>query len=1154
MAGKKIDFVHLHVHSQYSLLDGLSKTEDLIKRCQETGMKAIALTDHGVMHGAIEFHNKAKKAGIKPIIGCEIYMVPYSRFEKKKQSGKQDYYHTTLWAKNLKGYKNLMKMVSIAHLEGFYYKPRIDWETLEKYHQGLICGSGCIQGWVPNLIRNGQVKKAYEIAKKFQNLFKDDFYLELQKHVGVPELEEVNPILIEISQKLGIPLVATNDSHYTYPDDAEAQDALLAVQTKKTIADKDRLTMLDSPDYYIKTPEEMAQMFPEHPEAISNTVKIAQKCNLDIPVGQRILPNYPIPKGKTAEEHLHDMTYKGAKKRFGQKLSKEIKDRLEYELKVINDKGYATYFLITQDIVNWSKSQGIRVGPGRGSAAGSLVSYCLRITSLDPLVHGLPFERFLNPQRPSPPDIDLDFADDRREEVIEHVIEKYGEDKVAQIITFGTMEARGAIRDIGRVLGMPYSEPDRIAKLIPQGASLDEALEQVSELKQYYKEPKFKKLIDLARKVEGCARHASVHAAGLMISDKPITEYTPVQKESHVDRNVTQYDMYSLDCNVNAKAVGLLKMDFLGLRNLSILQKSINLVEKHRGKKIDMSSVSLNDPKVYQLLSKGETIGVFQLESAGMRRLARNLKPSAFSDITAMVALYRPGPMVLIDDFIKGKKSPDLVVYPHPDLKEVLKETYGIALYQEQCLEIANVMAGYSLGEADILRKAIGKKKTSIMKTENKKFVSQAQEKGYSKKVAKKVWGYIERFAGYGFNKAHSASYAMIAYQTAWMKANYPVEYMAALLTTESVASSGPARDHKMTIIANECARMGIKILPPDINKSETGFIIESSKNSFQGLAIRFGLSAIKNIGKAAIGAILKARDKGKFKSLTDFCHRVDGQKVNKKVLESLIQVGAFDQYGKRSAMMTGLEEIRQKAVLRQKQKAQGQTSLFGNGLKEEINLDQDTLPNIDEFSKADLLSLEKNLLGFYLTEHPLADLMKKAKQLATHRVGEIDPVVNVGDKVKLAGIINQVKSFFTKKNNNEMAFVTLGDSSGTIDLVVFPNIYAETKPTWVKDKLVLVKGKVDVRDKRISVIVQEVEEITKDKTKNLGKSILLTVPSDIKKSKLKKLSQLFKANKGKDQVTLVFKNGKTKKKVKVPFKIDYSSQVKQKTKEILGK
>ena len=1071
------NFVHLHVHTEYSLLDGLSKISKLVSKVKKLGMEACAITDHGVMYGVIPFYLECLKQKIKPIIGCEIYMAHRSRFDKQPRID-ADQSHLLLLAKNFDGYKNLMKLVTQAHLEGFYYRPRADFELLKKYSKGLICTTACLEGEIPSLLREGKDSQAKEAAKKLLKLFGNDFYLELQSHDKIKDQQIVNKKMVVLSRQLGIPVVATNDVHYVEETDAEAQDALLAVQTKKTIADKNRLTMLDSPDFYLRSPKEMKRLFLDQPDAIKNSLKIAEKCNLKIPIGNWILPKYPLPKGETAESCLKKLAFKNFSFRFP-KASKEIKQRVNYELDVICEKGFATYFLIVQDFVNWAKKQGIRVGPGRGSVAGSLVSYILRITSINPLEHKLPFERFLNPDRPTPPDIDLDFADDRRDEVIKYVTKKYGKDRVAQIITFGTMEARGSIRDIGRVLGMPYSEPDRIAKLIPFGFSIEESFNSVFELQEFYKDPRYKKLIDLARKVEGCARHASTHAAGLVIADKELTDYVPLQKESKGERIITQYDMYALDLNISEKAIGLLKMDFLGLRNLSILQKCIEFVEANTGQKFDISEIPIDDKKVYEMITRGETVGVFQLESGGMKRLARNLKPSAFSDITAMVALYRPGPMELIPDFIRGKENLDKVKYPHSDLKEILQETYGIAVYQEQCLQIANVMAGFSLVEADNLRRAIGKKKKSIMGREKLKFIKGAKQKGYSKQVADKVWSYIERFAGYGFNKAHSASYAMIAYQTAYMKAHYPVEFMCALLTAESVSSSGPLKNEKISLAVEEAKKMGIYILAPDINKSKTWFSIEKDPHSLEGKAIRFGLAAIKNVGEAAIEAILSSKNKdGDFTSLTNFCSRVDTQKVNKKVLESLIQVGALEKFGKRSAMLTSLEKIRQKAADEQKRKANGQTSLFDNPSGGAKIKAKDEFEDIDEFAKSDLLSLEKNLLGIYLTEHPLGKALGTLEKIVSHKIFELDIHELANARVKVGGIIVSLRKVFTKRGNNEMAFVTIDDQTANLDLVVFPKIYRLVKDFLQEDRVVVVEGRLDSRDDRMSLIAEKIEEL----------------------------------------------------------------------------
>ena len=1137
------DFVHLHCHTQYSLLDGLSNIDELLNKAKDLKMKAVAITDHGVMYGAVKFHNAAKALGIKPIIGMEGYLTT-AKLEDRTPGTQKQTYHQLLLAKTQQGYKNLMQLTTIAHLEGFYYRPRFTWEIMAKYKAGLIATSSCLQGIIPQLILQGQISEALNQTKKFVELFGKDFYLELQKHQNLSELDLVNKTLIDFSRRLGIPLVATNDLHYVNPEDAKAQDALLAIQTKTVLTDKNRLTMIGSPDFYLKSGLEMAELFPDYPEALKNTLKIADACQVEIPTGKWILPDFPLPKNYTSTEKcLRDLAEAGMKRRFDP-ITPEQKQRLDYELKVICDKGFATYFLIVQDFVNWAKQHHIRVGPGRGSVAGSLTAYALRITSIDPLFHNIPFERFLNPERPSPPDIDLDFADDRRDEVIEYVAKKYGKDKVAQIITFGTMEARGAIRDIGRVLGMPYSDPDKIAKLIPFGHSLEEAMVNVIDLQEYYRQDKFKELIDLAKKIEGTARHASTHAAGVVIGDKPLIEYTPLQMESKNERIMTQYDMYSLDCNIDQNAIGLLKMDFLGLSNLTILQNAVNLVKEQTGKTLDISELPLDDAKTYELLSAGQTIGVFQLESPGMRSVARKLKPSRFSDITAMVSLYRPGPMALIDTFIAGKKNPAKIEYPHPDLKPVLEETYGIAVYQEQALQIANVMAGYTLGEADILRRAIGKKKRSIMAKEKSKFIKGAQKKGYSSKIAEKIWGYIDKFAGYGFNKAHATAYAMIAYQTGYLKANFPVEFMTALLTAEV------NNKDKVPIAVDEAKSMGIVVLPPDINASKTGFSIEPDKQSLNSKGIRFGLSAIKNVGEAAIGTILAARTKTKFKSLTDFCERADQQKVNKKVLESLIQVGAFDRFGKRSSLMLGLENIRQKAGANQREANSNQVSLFAKSSAAAGQTQpKDLLPESEEFSKIDLLSFEKQLLGFYLTDHPHAEALKKIKTLVSHHIADIDPQVHLNQTVTLGGTIRTVKPILTRKNNHEMAFATLDDDSGQIEMVIFPTLYAQTKTLWVSDQVVLVTGRVDMKN-RLTLIVESAlrpEEAPAAAKAPAGRPeqefrISLHLTKATPKAVLIKLNQLFQANPGGQRIFLELENGAKPKVIRLPFAVEFEA------------
>ncbi|MBL7159104.1 DNA polymerase III subunit alpha [Candidatus Microgenomates bacterium] len=1074
------DFIHLHTHSEYSLLDGLAKIPDLVAKAKEYGMNALALTDHGAMYGIFKFYLACREAGIKPIIGMEAYQASRSRFDKQPRIDK-DQHHLVLLAKNAQGYKNLIKLTTLSHLEGFYYKPRIDLELLEKYSEGLICLSACLEGEVPSLLRKGEDKKAEEKAKKLMEIFPEDhFYLEIQHHPKIEDQALVNQKIIKLSSKLGIPLVATNDIHYVEKEDAEAQEILLCVQTQRTILEKNRpLSMIKAPSFYFRSPEEMKGLFIRHPEAIANTVKIAKMCNVEIEMGNWILPRFAVPEKETSESYLRKLVHERLPQRYP-KPSKEVLERMEYELDVICKKGFAAYFLIVQDFVNWSKEKGIRVGPGRGSAAGSLVSYVLRITSLDPIFHKIPFERFLNHQRPSPPDIDLDFADDKRDEVIAYVTEKYGKDKVAQIITFGKMEARQAIRDAGRALGMSYSAVDRIAKMIPAGAqgfamTIDKAIKTSFELSEAYQsEKEVQRLLDIARKLEGVARHSSTHAAGVVIADKDLTEYVPLQKEVKGDRIITQYDMYCLDLNAasEGKAIGLLKMDFLGLRNLTILQNAVKFVQDKTGEKVDLSSLPLNDKKVFEIISKGETTGIFQLESAGMRRLAKDLKPSKFSDISAMVALFRPGPMNWISDFTESKRNPQKIKYPHPDLKPILKETYGIAVYQEQCMQIASTMAGYTLVEADKLRLAIGKKKRALMKKEKEKFINGCLKQEYTSEIAEKVWSLIEKFVGYGFNKAHSASYGMIAYQTAYMKTHYPVEYMTAVLTAETRANSGPTREEKLTLAIEECRRMKIELLPPDINKSEIEFAIEDN-------SIRFGLSAIKNVGKVAIEVILLARKKdGEFISLIDFCQKVNLGKVNSKTFESLLKAGAFDQFGKRAAMLVSLPRIVDEAQKEKKRRASGQIGLFdGSGKKAVKNID---LPEVEELTTAERLAFEKQLFGFYLSGHPLKPLLKLISSKTTHEIKDLS-LVKHKKKVTVGGIITRVKKIITKKNNNEMAFVKISDLTDSIELIVFPRVFAETKSVWINDGVVLVKGKIEEKDKGITLIVDDATSIKKD-------------------------------------------------------------------------
>ncbi|MDH5533353.1 MAG: DNA polymerase III subunit alpha [Candidatus Pacebacteria bacterium] len=1153
-------FVHLHLHTEYSMLDGLNivnprhKHHKLIDKAVELGMPALAITDHGGMYGCLHFYNACKKAGIKPIIGVEIYLAKKSRFDKQTKMG-ADSTHLTLLAKNEEGYKNIMKLTSLANIEGFSYKPRIDKELLFDHAAGVIVLSGCPSSHFNRLLRDGKDEEALQLFKEYKEKFGDDFYVEIQRHPEIDFLEELNKKLIKISRDLNIKMVATGDVHYLTKDDAPAQDALICVGTRKLISDEKRMKMSSS-DYYLKTADEMYELFHDLPEAVENTIEVMEKCDLTIKTGQLIFPKYEIPEGETIDSYFTKFSHEKLKEKFNP-VTKVMTDRLNYEIDIIIDKGYSAYFLITQDFVNWAKEQGIAVGPGRGSAAGSLVSFCLGITTIDPLFHKLPFERFLNPERPTPPDIDLDFADVRRDEVIKYCSRKYGDEQVAHVITFGRMESRVSIRDIGRVLGMPYEEPDTISKLIPaepgKKTSLVQAIEQVPELAEYYKQPKYKKLIDLAKRVEGVVRHSSVHAAAVIIADQALHNYTPIQKDSKSGKMVTQYDMYALDCNVDDDAIGLLKFDFLGLRTLTTIQFCVELIEQTKGIKVDIDNLSLFDQKTYDLLSNGETMGVFQLESSGMRRVSKSLKPSQFSDVSALLALYRPGPMELIPQFVEGKHNPEGIKYLHPKLKPVFEETYGVMVYQEQVMEIFSVMAGYSLGEADMIRRAMGKKKISILDANKKRFVLESGKRGYSKDIAEKVWLYIMAFANYGFNKAHAASYAMISYQTAYLKANYPVEYMAALMSVEANSHSMNAEE-KVAGAIEVSKKMGIKILPPNINRSRNDFVIEQDETSLEGLAIRFGFSAVKNVGTAAVENILDTqKSHGEFVSFTEFINKTEGRKVNKKVLESLVKVGAMDQYGTRASMLENLDSIRQTAKQFESE-IEGQDNLFGD-IEESVGALQDTFAQLPEYPKQELLSFEKDFLGMYLTEHPMAKSLQSVSKRANKKIGDLDINLHADQTFTIGGILIRYREVLTKKAGKKMAFGTIQDDSGKLEFVIFPKTYEEYGKLLEENSVLLFKGKIDVREEEMQLMIDKISSPSDFNMDHIESSTHeeIYVPRKTSKETLAKLGELLKANPGDQSMVVLIPNGGQPKKVKLPYGVNWNQKLEKDVKKLLS-
>lgn len=1079
-------FVHLHAHSHYSLLDGLGNITDMVKRVKADGANALALTDHGVLYGAIDFYEAAKKEGIKPIIGCEAYVSPGPRQSRDSQRDAKPY-HLILLVKNKTGYRNLLKLVTEAHLTGFYYKPRIDWELLERHHEGLICTSACLASETSQLILGGQEAKAREVAERHAELFgPGNYYLELQHHPSIPEQARVNEALKRIAKETGIPLVATNDSHYVMPEDEEPQDVLLCIQTGKMLEDTDRMKMTGE-DFSLKPAEQMARDFSDVPEAVTNTVKIAEACDLEIELGGMILPKFSVPEGvgtdreylrrlvysgmfrryRTSEgdvdlQELHDADAAGAKaflERHG--LNDEMMERVDYELSVIERMGYESYFLIVQDFVNWAKAQGIMVGPGRGSGAGSIIAYALNITNIDPLAFGLLFERFLNPDRISMPDFDLDFADDRRQEVIDYVSEKYGQDHVAQIITFGTMGAKAAVRDTGRVMGVPYSQVDEVCKLIPNrpGTRLADARAQ-SDIKALEEaDARTKRMLDLAARLEGSNRHASTHAAGVVIGDRALVNYVPLQYATRGDTSiVTQYSMNPIE------RIGLLKMDFLGLSNLTILRNATEIIEAVHGKTIDPENLPLDDAKTYDLLSRAQTYGVFQLESDGMRRYLRELKPKRFEDIVAMVSLYRPGPMQFIDTFIRRKHGKEQVSYAHPKVEEALKETYGVIVYQEQVMQISKDLAGFTGGEADTLRKAMGKKIATLMAQMRQKFIDGVVASGEPPELGERLFGQFEEFAQYGFNKAHAACYALIAYQTAYLKAHYPSAFMAALMTSEQENLD------KLTTAINDAENLGIKVLPPDVNESYADFAVSSDKRN-----LRFGLKAIKHVGRNTVEAVIKGRKAdGRFTSLTDFLSRMSEGCLNRKSLESLIKAGALDSLADRGQMLAGLETLTRFAAVRATAARAGQTSLFGGETMPDETV---ALPPSGEVDPRQKLDWERELLGMYVSEHPLgalSHLMKDFPPLSDISRAEDSQPVTVGGLLVISKKI-------TTRAGDPMAFVTIEDQHTQCEVIVFPKLYADSLPILLPGALIKVKGKISHKDGEAKILADKIAVLSEE-------------------------------------------------------------------------
>ncbi len=1143
-----MSFIHLHVHTEYSLLDGSNKIKEYVARVRELGMNSAAITDHGVMYGCIDFYRAAREAGINPILGCEVYVAPGSRFDRENGGGDDRYYHLVLLAENNRGYANLMKIVSRGFVEGFYYKPRVDRQVLAQYHEGIIALSACLAGEVARNLRRDLYEEAKKAALGYQEIFgKGNFFLELQDH-GLADQQRINPQILRLSQETGIDLVATNDVHYTYAQDAQPHDVLLCLQTGKKLADEDRMRY-EGGQYYVKSQEEMAQLFPYVPQALENTQRIADRCHVEIEFGVTKLPKYSVPEEYSSWDYLVKLCREGLVRRY-QPVTEELNQRLEYELNTIKTMGYVDYFLIVWDFIKYARDHDIMVGPGRGSAAGSLVSYTLGITQLDPMRYNLLFERFLNPERVSMPDIDVDFCFERRQEVIDYVVAKYGKDRVVQIVTFGTLAARGVIRDVGRVLDMPYAQVDAIAKQVPNelNITIDKALKMNPDLKKLYEEnDQVHRLIDLAKRLEGLPRHTSMHAAGVVISQKSVDEYVPLSRAS--DGTITtQFTMTTLE------ELGLLKMDFLGLRTLTVIQNAQKLAEKARGQALDMMKIDYNDPQVLGMIGSGRCEGVFQLESAGMKSFMKELKPQSLEDIIAGISLYRPGPMDFIPQYIKGKNHPEAVTYDCPQLKPILEPTYGCIVYQEQVMQIVRDLAGYTLGRSDLVRRAMSKKKAAVMEKERRNFVyGNPQEgvpgcvsRGIDQETANHIYDEMTDFAKYAFNKSHAAAYAIVSYQTAWLKYYYPVEFMAALMTS-CIDNPGKVSEYILN-----CRRMGIGILPPDINRSQADFSVENG-------SIRYALAAVKGIGKPVMDTIAAERaTNGPYTSLRDFCQRLSGREVNKRTMENFIKAGAFDSLGgNRRQFMMVYSQIMDRVSQDKKNSLTGQMSLFDLLSEDTREAFEVPLPQVEEYDKEDLLALEKEVIGVYISGHPLEKYEEKWRRSISAVTTDFQPDsetghprVRDGAREIIGGMITEKTVKYTKQNQ-AMAFLTLEDLVGTVEVIAFPRDYQSNLDLLKEEARVFIEGRVSLEEEKPGKLI--LERVTPfDQTR---KELWIQFPHrEAYEGEVAGLYEILGQSKGKDQVVLYIQAEKAMKRLPASRNIEADAGLVQKLEQRYGK